>query len=700
MTKNTVSLILFFHHYAVVFIFVISCSRGTIAWCFISTISRTKHIFLNLYMEDTPCRDGRPHSVAFTSCMTEALRGLSLASSHSTQLYERRGNSTGVTFPEDNQFNSQNHNYAVHVHQNSYTQTDFHHSFALGNNAFDMQLPDVELHAHQDQMENRQNSFIQPLQQQQTRHRQPCRELSEEQGVRLSALSSTGDASAASSFASPVYGVAETSYSCFASSFGEVSSADPSRGPTPIVMHSVADDSQHYRHLACVGEVNLLVANNSQRDVNSDCNFQGSPVQPMQSALGCFSSFLFSQQSQDSMRGSPVEPWPGPTFNQQGSGDEAAFKTNQYHNHHSSLSTLKVNGGLETTIAAPSRRIKPHELKEEDFRWTGILGNGSSAQVYSAIHIASGHAVALKEIPLNMVSMRPGGLNRLISEVNVHRALKHPHVVRLLTYFVTPRNRNQASGSFYLVMELCPEGNLKNKLHKSDDFGFSPSRAKRIIRCLVSALIYMHSKGVIHRDLKLENVLLSASGIPKLADFGFALDTGNLPTPQSIVETDAVHPSSNNFFSGSIEEHIHRLSTVRRSDGHNDEAFSPLCTGQFASEQCDSRMTCVGTLDYLSPEMLTQKEPHTTKTDVWSLGIMLVEMLTGMPPFYDPSPSRTAQAILEADIQLRLPAPNANFPEGARNLISEMLLKDPNQRPSMEMIAQHPWLQRTKGSAE
>eukprot|EP00808_Paulinella_micropora_P025579 g655.t1 len=178
----------------------------------------------------------------------------------------------------------------------------------------------------------------------------------------------------------------------------------------------------------------------------------------------------------------------------------------------------------------------------------------------------------------------------------------------------------------YLILEYAPNGALYKKLQEEGKF--AEPEAQKYIRSLASALLYLHSKHIIHRDIKPENLLLGPKGELKIADFGWSI-------------------------------------------------FAPKTR----------RLTLCGTLDYLPPEMI-QGELHGHEVDVWSLGILTYEFLTGHPPFESKGYNETYRAILAGQVQ---------YPDyvsaSARDLISKLLVKDPHERLSMQQVMDHPFLQ-------
>ncbi|ORC90198.1 serine/threonine protein kinase [Trypanosoma theileri] len=334
--------------------------------------------------------------------------------------------------------------------------------------------------------------------------------------------------------------------------------------------------------------------------------------------------------------------------------------------------------------------IRQEDIRDEDFQRLEILGDGSYSVVVAARHLLSQQVVALKE--LSRRRLRDLHLEKQLEwEINVHRRLRHPNVVRMLSYYVTPQ-------SVVLVLEMCPRGTLLQKLKETPGGCFDERRASRYLRQVARALVYLHQHGIAHRDLKLENVLLDGRGVARLGDFGWskAVVDSTLADPNNNNNNNKhtpnkcrIHPTTNTTTTTDTQPssvnppntpHLHGCPT---SNSNSTSSVSPQAAGR-------GRLTVCGTLDYLSPEMLSGR-PHTFKTDVWSLGVMLVEMLAGTPPFYRESQRDTIDAIREAAPQWHR---DAQLTPAARELILAMLRKNPDERPEMAEVLQHPWTQQ------
>ena len=179
----------------------------------------------------------------------------------------------------------------------------------------------------------------------------------------------------------------------------------------------------------------------------------------------------------------------------------------------------------------------------------------------------------------------------------------------------------------YLILEFAVQGELYKKLAKATRFD-ERTAAKYTLQ-LAQALDYCHSKHVIHRDIKPENLLIGADDRLKIADFGWSVHTA-----------------------------------VSR------------------------RKTMCGTLDYLPPEMI-RGQGHNHQVDVWSLGVLLYELLAGDPPFEADGNKATYRRIVKVDLQFP-----PYFAEDAKDLISKLLVKEPSLRLPLPRVAQHPFLQR------
>ena len=246
------------------------------------------------------------------------------------------------------------------------------------------------------------------------------------------------------------------------------------------------------------------------------------------------------------------------------------------------------------------------------------LGAGGMSVVYSAVREADDLAVALKVLPASWgaaTELRA----RLQREATILQQLHHPGIVRVLDIGTISDN---LGGGTYVAMEWLPDA-LDRVLRAQYPRVLEMGAALRIARGVADALAAVHAQGLVHRDVKPSNILLRASGEPVLTDFGLA--------------------------AALIQE-------------MSDQRLTPP-------------QTLVGTADYLAPETIAG---HTVdgRADVYSLGVVLYEMLAGYVPFAGREPFQTLRAHLEQNV----PSLPPEIPEAVRTLVSRALEKDPSRR--------------------
>jgi len=256
----------------------------------------------------------------------------------------------------------------------------------------------------------------------------------------------------------------------------------------------------------------------------------------------------------------------------------------------------------------------------KQYRRGDYLGKGASSRVYELTSIDTGTTYAVKIIPKASIT-KPSIKKRLINEIGIQQTLDHPHVVKLSRYFEDDVN-------IYIILNLSPHQSLKELIDRRKYI--SENEARPLVWQLLSALTYLHGTRVVHRDIKLGNLLFDADYNLQVADFGLAIRFDN--------------------------------------DTDTDTAI-------------------VGTPNYISPEMLDSK-PYSFSVDIWAVGIVMYTLLVGTPPFETASIRTTYQRIRENEWSF---PDKPVLSEEARQLITDILKTDPLQRPSLVEIKNSPW---------
>ncbi|KAJ8340178.1 hypothetical protein SKAU_G00348110 [Synaphobranchus kaupii] len=279
----------------------------------------------------------------------------------------------------------------------------------------------------------------------------------------------------------------------------------------------------------------------------------------------------------------------------------------------------------------PHTRMDDEAAIQQIYAFGKKLGQGSFGVVYEATHIETQKKWAIKKV--NREKAGSHGVKLLEREVSILKRVNHGHIIHLEEVFETPKK-------MYMVTELCEGGELKEILKKKTQF--TEEEARHIIHSLAEAAVYLHKKDIVHRDLKLENILVKSShngeenGLLhiKITDFGLSAQKGGM--------------------------------------------------GSKAMMQA----TC-GTPIYMAPEVIDGHE-YSQQCDVWSIGVIMYTLLCGEPPFLSKS-DRLFDIIRKGELSFTGLVWDS-ISDGAKKVLRCLLKVDPAHRITASELLDNPWI--------
>ncbi|ORY02675.1 hypothetical protein BCR34DRAFT_667628 [Clohesyomyces aquaticus] len=315
----------------------------------------------------------------------------------------------------------------------------------------------------------------------------------------------------------------------------------------------------------------------------------------------------------------PVQPSPQQQFAQQSDPQNIPLPSQQARVGPAPRPRQRPRQSQGPDIVAKLNAICTNADPTVRYRNLNKIGQGASGGVYQAYEVGTNKCVAIKQMNLEQQPKK----DLIINEILVMKDSKHKNIVNFMDSFLV-------RGDLWVVMEYMEGGSLTDVVTFNI---MSEGQIAAVCRETLNGLQHLHSKGVIHRDIKSDNILLSLEGNIKLTDFGFC---------------------------------------AQINESHN------------------KRTTMVGTPYWMAPEVVTRKE-YGRKVDIWSLGIMAIEMIEGEPPYLNESPLR-ALWLIATNGTPTIKEEHALSPV-FRDFLGFSLKVDPDKRASAHDLLVHPFIQ-------
>ena len=261
-------------------------------------------------------------------------------------------------------------------------------------------------------------------------------------------------------------------------------------------------------------------------------------------------------------------------------------------------------------------------MSKPSYKIIKLLGEGSYGKAFLCTDKTDNSQCVIKQI--NIQNMNEKDKQDTLNEAKILEKLDHPNIIKFKEVFIA----NKPLKTLNIVTEYADGGDLSLAIKNQRKEYFKESQILDYFTQICLAIKHIHGKHIIHRDLKSQNIFLTKTGLVKLGDFGIAKNLN--------------------------------------------------CTWQKAK-------TMIGTPYYLSPEIVNNK-PYSFKSDIWSLGVLLYEMMALKMPFDANSLPMLTLKIIKGNYA----PPPQRYTADLRNLISQLLNVDPDKRPSVDQILKLP----------
>ena len=311
---------------------------------------------------------------------------------------------------------------------------------------------------------------------------------------------------------------------------------------------------------------------------------------------------------------------------------------NLVRNSYASREKQDITGNIrEESQISISNRLFINEIKEipeKKYKIKKLLGVGSYGRVFLAQNINTLEYIAMKEIPKTAEDLLTD--SEIMDEIEILKNLDHPDIVRIMEFYNTEE-------SYYIINEYCPGGELFDQINKR----FSETQIAVMFRQILSGLAYLHSNNIIHRDLKLENIL---------------------------------------------------IKEIEKSKETNEDLFV-LKIIDFGTakifDKTKKAKAIVGSSYYIAPEVLNKK--YNNECDLWSAGVILYMFIVGHAPFDGKNDREIMEKVKKGNF-LKNEERWIKASNEVKDLINKLLIYEPEKRLTAFQALKHPWFKVTNSN--
>lgn len=294
--------------------------------------------------------------------------------------------------------------------------------------------------------------------------------------------------------------------------------------------------------------------------------------------------------------------------------------------------TPGVDGSASSSLGSAESPL-PDASAKPVFKWVkgDLIGKGTYGRVYLALNATTGEMIAVKQVELPTTdsdredARQKGVVSALKSEIETLKDLDHPNIVSYLGF-------EETTSYLSIFLEYVPGGSVGSCLRKHGKL--DEATIKSFLQQILVGLNYLHNRGILHRDLKADNLLVDFNGVVKISDFG----------------------------------------TVRKSED---------IYGNIAS------MSIQGSIFWMAPEVVSlSRAGYSAKVDIWSLGCVVLEMFAGRRPWSD---EEAVQAMFKIGAERRAPPipPDVRLSRAAAHFLKTCFAVDPASRPTAQRLLEH-----------